>query len=144
MRQYIFERNYFQIEKEALGIIFIAKKFHQYIYRQTVSIQTDHKSLLGLLAEHKNIPIIAAERIQRWAIISSTYNFRLCYCLGNENSNADCMNRLHFNNESSEKHSIIDNHVFLTELIHAPVTAKQVAFNCDQVLSKVIDYINYR
>ena len=45
------ERNYSQIEKEALAVIFAVKKFHQYIYGQTVTIQTDHKLLLGLLAE---------------------------------------------------------------------------------------------
>ena len=49
------ERNYSQIEKEALAIIFAVKKFHQYIYGQFVTIQTDHKPLLGLLAEHKGI-----------------------------------------------------------------------------------------
>ena len=45
------ERNYSQIEKEALAVIFAVKKFHQYIYGQTVMIQTDHILLLGLLAE---------------------------------------------------------------------------------------------
>ena len=34
------------------------------------------------------------------------------------------MSRLYFDNESYEKHSVIDNHAFMTELIHAPVTAK--------------------
>ena len=65
------ERNYSEIEKEALAIIFDVKKFHQYIYGQTVTIQMDHKPLLGLLAEHKSIPSMAAARIQRWAIMLS-------------------------------------------------------------------------
>ena len=56
------KRNYSQIEKEALAIIFAVKKFHQYIYGQFVTIQTDHKPLLGLLAEHKGIPSMAAAR----------------------------------------------------------------------------------
>ena len=39
----------------------------------------------------------------------------------------------------------MDNHLFLTELIHAPVTAKEVALytNRDSMLSNVINYINY-
>ena len=55
------------------------------------------------------------------------------------------MSKLHFDNESYEKHSAIENHVFLTELIHAPVTAKEVAIytNRDSMLSKVINYINH-
>ena len=137
------ERNYSQIGKGALAIIFAVKKFHQYIYGQTASIQMDHEPLLGLLAEYKSIPSMAAARIQRWAIILSAYNYKLCYCSGNEN-NADCMSRLHFDNESYEKYSVIENNVFLTELIHATVTAKEVALytKCDSVLSKVISYIN--
>ena len=39
------ERNYSQIEKEALAIISAARKFHPYLYG------TDHKLLLGLLYE---------------------------------------------------------------------------------------------
>ena len=58
------ERNYTQIEKEALKLLyFLWKKLHQDLYRQTVTIQTDHKPLLGLLAEHKSIPSMAAARI---------------------------------------------------------------------------------
>ena len=138
------ERNYSQIGKGALAIIFAVKKFHQYIYGQTATIQMDHEPLLGLLAEYKSIPSMAAARIQRWAIILSAYSYKLCYRLGNENNNADCMSRLHFDNESYEKHSVIENNVFLTELIHAPVTAKEVALytKCDSMLSKVISYIN--
>ena len=63
------ERNYCQIGKEALVIIFAVKKFHQYIYGPTVKIQTDHIPLLALLAEHKSISSMTAARIQRWAII---------------------------------------------------------------------------
>ena len=70
---------------------------------------------------------MAAARIQRWAIILSAYDYKLCYRSGTENNNADCMSRLHFDNESYEKHSAIENHVFLTELIHTPMTAKEVA-----------------
>ena len=40
---------------------------------------------------------------------------------------------------------MIDNHVFLTEPFHAPVTAKEVALytNRDSTLSNVTNYINY-
>ena len=83
---------------------------------------------------------MAAARIQSWATILSAYNHKLCYRSGNENNNADCMIRLQFDNESYEKHLVIDNHVFLTELIHAPVTAKEVALytNCGSILSKIL------
>ena len=123
------ERNYSQIGKESLAITFALRKFHQYIYGQTFTIQTDHKPLRGFL----------------WSIILSAYDYKLCYHLDNENNNANCISRLHFNNESYEKHPVIDNHLFVIRLIHAPVTAKEVALytNPEPILSKVINYINY-
>ena len=42
------ERNYAQIEKEMLAIVFGTNKFHQYIYGKQVSVETDHKSLESL------------------------------------------------------------------------------------------------
>ena len=65
------KRNYSQIEKEGLAIIFAVKKFHQYIYGRQFQVITDHKSLLGLLHEHKGVPSMAASKIERWAIILS-------------------------------------------------------------------------
>ena len=40
------ELNYAQIEKEMLSIVFVVRKFHQYIYgKETVVIESDHKPL---------------------------------------------------------------------------------------------------
>ena len=43
------ERNYAQIEKEMLAIVFGTSKFHQYIYGKTFMVESDHKPLEGLL-----------------------------------------------------------------------------------------------
>ena len=69
------ERNYSHIEKEALAIFSALKKFHQHLYGHNFLLVTDHKPLLGLLAETKPIPTMKAARIQRWALLLSFYQY---------------------------------------------------------------------
>ena len=68
------ERNYAQIDREGLSIIFGIKKFHKFIFGRKVTIVTDHKPLLGLFGEHKAIPEHASPRVQRWAIVLAAYD----------------------------------------------------------------------
>ena len=39
------EQNYAQIEKEMLGIVYGATKFHSYIFGQKVTVESDHRAL---------------------------------------------------------------------------------------------------
>ena len=42
------EKNYAEIEKELLGLVFACEKFHEYVYGATVIGETDHKPLVSL------------------------------------------------------------------------------------------------
>ena len=50
------ERNYSQLDKEGLAVVYAAQKFHKYVSGRSFVIYTDHKPLLGLLGEGKPIP----------------------------------------------------------------------------------------
>ena len=138
------ERNYSQIEKEGLAIIFGVKKFHQYVYGRPFQIIPDHKPLLGLLHEHKGIPSMAASRIQRWAIILSAYNYKLIFKSGHKHGNADSMSRLPFQSDDCEESSVLEIYVLMTELCHSPTTSEDVARYSaqDPIIAKVMNYIN--
>ena len=85
------EWNYSQIEKEGLAIVCAVKKFHQYLYGRHFTIFSDHKPLLGLLSESSPIPSMTAARIQCWALLLSSYNYKLRYQKGTANANIDGM-----------------------------------------------------
>lgn len=56
------KKNYAQIEKELLAIVFSVKKFHQYVYGVRVSVQSDHKPLENILRKPLGT---APSRLQR-------------------------------------------------------------------------------
>ena len=68
------EKNYSQLDKEGLAVIFGLKKSHQFVYGRHVTIVSDHKPLLTLFGENKQIPQMVSPRIQRWALMLATYN----------------------------------------------------------------------
>ena len=58
------EKNYFQLDKEGLAVVFEVTKFHQYLFGRQFSIFTHQKPLLGLFGP-KAKPIMASPHLQR-------------------------------------------------------------------------------
>lgn len=48
------EKIYAVIEKEFLAITFACKKFHSYIYGQSVIVKSDHKPLASIMLKDLN------------------------------------------------------------------------------------------
>ena len=88
------EKNYSQLEKEALAIVYAVKKFHTYLYGRHFFIYSDHQPLSYLLNESKGVPAMAASRIQHWALTLSAYEYTIIYRPGKDQGHADALSRL--------------------------------------------------
>ena len=87
-------RTYSQIHKEALAIVFALTKFHHFLYGRKLILVTDHKPLLSLFGPNKAIPALADNRLVRWALVLSQYEYTIEYRKTAEYGNADALSRL--------------------------------------------------
>ncbi|CAB4027043.1 Hypothetical predicted protein [Paramuricea clavata] len=84
------EKNYAQIEKELLAILFGCTKYHQYIYSKPVTVETDHKPLEYLFKK----PLTAAPpRLQRMMLSLQKYDLTVQYKPGKSLYIADTLSR---------------------------------------------------
>ncbi|CAB4014079.1 Hypothetical predicted protein [Paramuricea clavata] len=86
------EKNYAQIERESLAIVFGVTKFRQYLLGRHFKLLTDHKPLITLLGEHKSVPQLASAQIKRWSLLAA-YNYMIEFISGKENVYADFLSR---------------------------------------------------
>ena len=63
---------------------------------ENLYLVTDHKPLLALFGPSKATPMLAANRLARWALTLSQYDYEIEYRSTNKYGNADALNRLPF------------------------------------------------
>ncbi|XP_026441989.1 uncharacterized protein K02A2.6-like, partial [Papaver somniferum] len=88
------ERNYSQIEKESLSIIFAVTKFHRFLHGRHFKLQTDHKPLISIFGSKKGLPTHTANRLQRWGTILLNYDFDMEFLPSKKLGHADGLSRL--------------------------------------------------
>ncbi len=133
------ERNYAQIEREALAIVFGIKKFHKYLFGRSFVLVTDHKPLTSILGPKTGVPPMAAARMQRWSLLLSAYSYDIQYRRSEENANADAMSRLPCPDVEPVESEL--NQVSIVSDL--PVTSTEVATATrkDPTLAKVLDFV---
>ena len=84
------EKNYAQIEKEMLAIVYGLEKFHHYTFGRQIKIITDHKPLVSIVCK----PLASApKRLQSMILRTQRYSFTLEYRSGKEIPIADALSR---------------------------------------------------
>ena len=138
------ERNYSQLEKEALAIVYALRKFHYYLWGQSdFTVITDHKPLLGIFSPTKSIPPMASGRIQRWALLIQAYSFTLRHRSGALLGTADALSRLPLTTAATDSTPVPADWTFLVNFLDSsPVTSVDIREQTrkDPVLSKVLKY----
>ena len=137
------EKNYAQIEKELLAVVFAAEKFHQYVYgKHSVMVHSDHKPLEYIWKKplSKTPP-----RLQRLMLRLQPYDLIIRYVPGKYMYMADTLSRAHLPTVSGSE---IDDD--LVQVVHSlvtnlPVTTTSLdeikrATAADGILQKVRDF----
>ncbi|XP_038072087.1 uncharacterized protein K02A2.6-like [Patiria miniata] len=135
------EKGYAQLDKEALAIMFGLKRFRTYLYGRKFTIRTDHKPLERILGPKTSIPTLAAQRLQRWAVMLSAFDYDLQFIPSSQNVLADALSRLPLPTMEEDDEDAIYN-IEDKRLDSLPVTSKEIshATRTDPVLSRVLEF----
>ena len=135
-------KNYSQIDKEALALVYRVQKFHTYLYGRKFTLVTDHKPLTTILGLKRGVPAVAAARLQRWALSLAAYMCDIDFQSTTAHSNADALSRLPLPEEVLKRPSET-RLCNLRKIESLPVTSQEIriATQQDPVLNKVKLYI---
>jgi hypothetical protein len=132
------ERNYAQIDKEALGLYWATKKFYAYLYGRHFTLITDHQPLVSIFHPTKAFPAMTAARLQRYAMFLSGLDYTIEFRESRRHGNADALSRLPLITGEMNEPDAAD--VFtLTQMEVLPVTHAIIsrALHRDPLLSRV-------
>ncbi|XP_046406357.1 uncharacterized protein K02A2.6-like [Ischnura elegans] len=137
------ERNYSQVDKEALAIIFGVTKFYMYLWGRRFTVYSDSKPVVGIFnPQRKQLPDIMSPRVLRWCLFLANFDCNVLYRPGSHNGNADFLSRLPLEEEGEDLSPDPAGVLFLEESAaqHSPLSAGAIAeaTRKDPVVSKVL------
>ena len=134
------ERKHAQLEKEALAMAFAVKKFQKYLYGRAFTLVTDHKPLTSILGAQSGIPVLAAGRLQHWALILAPYHNKLLYRKSSDHANTDALSRLPSGNSQEGEEPLVCQIRFTNSLPNSVKDVQQETGR-DPLLSRVLSFV---
>ncbi|XP_059045822.1 uncharacterized protein LOC131841533 [Achroia grisella] len=130
------ERGHPAIEKEASAIVESLRKWRQLLIGRTFKLITDQRSI-SFMFNQQHTSKIKNEKIQRWRLELSSYNFDIIYRPGRENVVADALSRANTVIASTSRNSLMDLHNSLchpgiTRMVHW-VRTKNLPFSVEEI-----------
>lgn len=88
------QRNYAQLHREGLAIIYGLKRFYLYLYGRKIKIVTDTQSIKEMFDPDKATAAVAAARIQRWGVYLSQFDYTIEHRASSKMCLPDALSRL--------------------------------------------------
>ncbi|BES91778.1 Reverse transcriptase (RNA-dependent DNA polymerase) [Nesidiocoris tenuis] len=121
------EKQWAQIEKECLSILFGCERFAQYLVGgKDIIVQTDHRPLENIF--RKSL-LSAPVRLQRMMLRLQRYNPTVCYIRGEKMFIADALSRLHLPDQSP----VALDEVYSIDSIHQELESLKVSDNINMM-----------
>ena len=117
-------------------------QFHSYLYGHHFILQTNHKPLLTLFNEEKQIPQQASNRIQRWAWKLAAYEYMIKFRMSKQLANADALSRLPLREAPEVAPDLPEVVLMMENMDDSLVSAKDIASRTkrDPVSSQVYQF----
>ena len=135
------EKNYSQIDKEALALVWGVKKFHLYLFGRHFTLVTDHDPLTSIFHPKKGIPAMTVARLQRYALFLAGFNYSIEYKNTTQHGNADGLSRLPVTRDSETTVDPVE--IFqMSQIDILPISVDMIrqATQRDPVLSRVLEH----
>ena len=121
------EKNYVQIDKEALAIVWAVRKFHTFLYGRHFVLVSDHKPLNSIFNPEKDLPAMTAARLQRYALFLARPTYGIEYHNTHDHANVDGLSHLPLSSGAASYPVDVEVDAFHVEQIEqVPVTVAQI------------------
>jgi hypothetical protein len=132
------EKKYANIEKEALGVVFGVKRFHQYLAGRHFIIQADHAPLRYIFDNNKPVNDRISARLQRWCLVLKSYDFSVFNIKGEEMFLPDFLSRVQHTSSIDEDELIIS---FTLQENEIPLFKEIQTESKSSEIAKIIQYV---
>ena len=135
------ERNYCQLEREGLAIIYGLTKFHKYVYGRKITIVTDNKPITRILGPKVGVPSLAALRLQRWAMVLMAHDYELRFRSSKDHGNVDGLSRFPASSDHYLGQEVPVN--YFSYVNDLPIDSKNIqsATRKDPLLSQIVKFV---
>ena len=98
------ERNYSNIEREALAIVWSTFRARHFLVGTKFTLRSDHRPLEFIFNPRRELPKVTSARLLRWAIQLMAFDYEVYYVKGENIPHVDALSRLTFEDESTQEH----------------------------------------